>query len=95
MLFTITGETPALLGATYIDESGRIEGRSELDRRQKYFIKCQKQLGQNHPLNLLMKGCLHNLPHKRPATDVLVQTLQYVVSLAIYCYNTISHQILY
>ena len=86
MLFTITGETPALLGATYIDESGRIEGRSELDRRQKYFIKCQKQLGQNHLLNLLMKGCLHNLPHKRPITDVLVQTLQYVVrGLTMYC----------
>ena len=81
MLFTITGEIPTLLGATYVDESGSIQGRSELDRRRKHVIKCQKQLGHNHTLNLLMTGCLRNLPQKRPTAEVLVKTLEYVVSV--------------
>ena len=81
MLFTITGEIPTLLGATYVDESGGIQGRSELDRRRKHVIKCQKQLGHNHTLNLLMTGCLRNLPQKRPTAEVLVKTLEHVVSV--------------
>ena len=84
MLLTITGEIPALLGATYVDERGSLQGRSELDRRSKYVIKCQRQLGENHILNRLMIGCLHNLPQKRPPANDLVKTLEYVVSVTQY-----------
>ena len=79
MLFVITGEIPALLGATYVNENGTIQGRSEVDRRSKFMIKSQKQLGRNHVLNLLMERCLHNLPGKRPPTQDLVKTLEHVV----------------
>jgi hypothetical protein len=79
MLFTIIGEVPgSLLGPTYSDLDG-IRGRSEIDRRRKYVVKSQKQLGQTHPLNILMEGCLRNVPSKRPSTEVLVQTLCHVV----------------
>jgi hypothetical protein len=80
MLFTIIGEVPgSLLGPTYSDLDG-IRGRSEIDRRRKYVVKSQKQLGQTHPLNILMEGCLRNVPSKRPSTEVLVQTLCHVMS---------------
>ena len=79
MLFVITGEIPALLGATYVNENGTIQGRSEVDRRSKFMIKSQKQLGRNHVLNLLTERCLYNLPGKRPPTQDLVKTLEHVV----------------
>ena len=80
MLFTISGEIPALLGPTFADENGTIQGRSEADRRERHIIKCHQLLNKDHILNHLMKRCLHNTPRKRPSTNDLVTTLEYVVS---------------
>ena len=62
-LFTTTQVFPcSLLPATYFDAGpGResiLLGRSEVDRRKKYF----DMLGGDHPLFHLMVRCLHNKP---------------------------------
>lgn len=79
MLFTILQEIPGrLLGATYVDHSGT-QGRSEIERRNRYVVKAQQQLGSNHVMIVLMERCLHNLPTRRPSAQVMEDTLSHVV----------------
>ena len=84
MLFTIIQEIPGrLLGATYVDHNGT-QGRSEIERRNRYVVKSHQQLGRNHVLILLMERCLDNLPKRRPSAEVLVKTLSHVATVSIH-----------
>lgn len=76
ILFTITGEVPTLLGATYVNEYGIVMGRSEFDRINRHIFKAHRLLGESH---IIMKRCLNNLAQKRPLAESLVHTLNHVV----------------
>ena len=70
----------ALLEPTFPDSDNpeKLVGRSEVERRGLYFQQLEKTLlrGEQHPFFELVKHCLHNIPSKRPTTEVLLQTLE-------------------
>ena len=48
-----------------------------MERRKEYIDILEAEIGQAHPtLVLLIKQCLHNAPHRRPATEELLTRLQ-------------------
>ena len=65
-----------LLEPTYTDpdNSERLVGRSEVDRRQQHFSRLDSKLigGQSHPCVLLIKDCLRNNPLRRPTAEALL-----------------------
>ena len=61
-LFAILQTRIPLLPAMYPDEQGSLHPRSEVKRRQKSIDTVTELLGKNHPLVVLLKHCLHNLP---------------------------------
>ena len=82
-LFTIIQEFPAnLLPATYNDPvTGRLLGRSEIDRRQVYVNRARQQLGGGDPhtdqkLVKMMEVSLENDPELRPTVTVLRDVLR-------------------
>ena len=76
-LFTIT-QTPVrpLLPPNYPDSSGRLLGRSEVKRHEKFVEAAEQLLSENQSLVVLMKLCLHNNPAQRPRTGELLTRLQ-------------------
>ena len=78
-IFTIGEVFPCdPLAHNYLDETGSLVARTELQRRSEYMRSINTQLracGQlrgDHPLIQLIQQCLHNGPHKRPnIRDVL------------------------
>ncbi len=65
-----------LLPHTYADPQNlrRLIARSEVERRENYFTRLHRQLGERHPLVQLVERCLDNDPQYRPsAVDVLQQ----------------------
>ena len=75
-LFTII-QSPVhpLLPLTYTDDEG-LHARSEVKRREQYLKKAEQLLGEEHPLVMLVKQCLHNFPAQRPQTTELMMRLQ-------------------
>lgn len=68
-----------LLPSTFYnpDNVAEIRGRSELERRGVYIELLQGQLLPNHPALVdLVKQCLHNAPHERPTTEVVLARLR-------------------
>ena len=62
----------------HIDSEGdddSIRGRTEVERRQEYFIRLYKVLEENHPLVTLIKKCLNNARKRRPKAKELVLNL--------------------
>ena len=54
-----------------------IQGRSEIQRRQKYIEVLESMMTPFHPpLVELVKQCLRNAPHQRPTTDELLTGLR-------------------
>ena len=82
-IFTI-GETFPCdpLAHNYLDESGLLVARTELQRREQYMRSVNTQLrtcGQyheDHPLIQLIQDCLHNGPHKRPNIHEVLHLLE-------------------
>jgi serine/threonine protein kinase len=75
-LFTLTQTFPCnILPYTYIDGDGQIKPRTETERRQEYITMMHRELPQDHPLPRLIEWCLDNAPHKRPATQKVLQVL--------------------
>ena len=71
-IFTLCQTFPDKLLAPTYREHGKLIGRTELERRGKYIKAIYSQLQQNHPLVLMIKGCL-DFPEDRPNTrEVLV-----------------------
>lgn len=55
----------------------KVQGRTELERREKYINGLEAELGRQHPsLVQLVKQCLHNVPSQRPSTYELFTRLQ-------------------
>ena len=69
-----------LLPSTHPDPGspGRVLGRSEVERRERYFTELQQQLGEGHPLEGLIKECLDNSPSRRPTAEQLLSRLEEV-----------------
>ena len=57
------------------DDDDSVRGRTEFQRRQKYFALLYRKIEENHPLVLLMKMCLRNGPKRRPKAQELVSQL--------------------
>ena len=50
--------------------------RTEVQRRDEYIKLLHQQLGEQHPLVLLVKQCLDDEPSKRPSAQELFQQLE-------------------
>ena len=73
-IFVITETFPCdPLPQTYVDETGLIVPRTELQRRSLYMTLVEEQLAahdqlhEDHPFIRLIQQCLQNVPHKRPS----------------------------
>ena len=77
-LFTITQVFPKdLKPATYHDPvTGKIVGRSEIERREEYIEIMKRSFGNTHSLVQLTLDCLQYLPKDRPSAVVLLRQLQ-------------------
>ena len=68
-----------LLPSTFVDPDnpGRVQGRTELERRERYIDLLYPKLSSDHPdLVQLVRQCLHNDPQERPSTDAVLARLQ-------------------
>ena len=67
-----------LLDATYRnpENSKRRLARTEVERRDKYIKLLHQQLGEQHPLVLLVEQCLDDEPSERPSAQQLLQQLE-------------------
>ena len=79
-LFTFTQIFPKnLKPATYQDPvSGRIFGRSEIERREDYIQEMKTAHGQTHPLVKLTLDCLDYNPNSRPTAFEVLRRLEEV-----------------
>ena len=68
----------SLLQYTYPDPENpsRRLARTEVQRRDKYIKLLHHQLGEQHPLVLLVKQCLDDEPSERPTAQKLLQRLE-------------------
>ena len=68
----------ALLPYTYRDPENprRRLARTEVQRRDEYIRQLHQQLGEQHPLVLLVKQCLDDEPSERPSAQELLQQLE-------------------
>ena len=64
-LFAIIQEFPKDLEAPTYYEGGTIKGRTEVERREKYIVKLNAKLTEDHVVTKLILQCLHNLPENR------------------------------
>ena len=56
--------------------SGRLIGRSEVERREVYMENLKDQLLKSHPILVeMVTNCLHNTPQIRPTAEQLLETL--------------------
>ena len=75
-LLTVTQTLVPLLPPTYHDHStGKVYGRSEVKRREKFIEKAEQLLPGNLSLVEMIKHCLHNNPAQRPRTSELLTRL--------------------
>ena len=69
-----------LLEPTYTDPEnhGKLLGRSEVERRQKYFEQLEDNYprGGRHPFVQLVKRCLKNDPSDRPTAEEVMASLE-------------------
>ena len=79
-LFTLTQTFPKdLKPHNYHDlRTGRIIGRSEIERREHYIQLMQAALGETHPLVKLTLNCLEYLPENRPSAVEVLRRLKEV-----------------
>jgi serine/threonine protein kinase len=81
-LFTLTQEFigPKLKAATYTDDAGRINARSEIERREYGFHILHRDLGEESALSKLIRDCLQNHPTGRPSVADLVERIKKISS---------------
>ena len=76
-IFTLTQTFPEkLLAPTFTDTTRKLSARSELERRNVYFIQIKRQLRPKHPLLAMIKNCLENAPQDRPQIRHVMQLLE-------------------
>jgi hypothetical protein len=72
-LFTLSQMFPDPLSATYVDsKSGKVVGRTELERRSQYMQEVRKQFQKGHPLIKMIEGCLKDSIEVRPKIDQIL-----------------------
>ena len=81
-LFTLTQEFigPKLKAATYTDGTGKINARSEIERREYGFCIIYRGLGKDNVLAQLTRDCLQNHPAYRPNAADLVERIKRISS---------------
>ena len=70
-----------LPGPTFTTEgTSELRARSEVKRREKYFALLEERIpnSQNHPLTVMARQCLDNIPSSRPKVSSILHTLQKV-----------------
>ena len=67
LLFTITQKQPGVEAATFVDSSGRIVARSELERREDSMSTLYGVLGREHPFVAIVTECLQTNAALRPS----------------------------
>ena len=65
-LFTLSQIFPKPLAATFVDDNGKVVGRSELERRGNCMWDVLRQFSQGHPFVHLIQQCLKNSIKERP-----------------------------
>ena len=75
-LFTLSQMFPDPLSAAFMDESGRMVGRTELQRRTDYMQEVLHQFRQGHVFVRLIQQCLKNRPTERPSIQRVQQWLE-------------------
>ena len=83
VLFTITQTFPCnLLSSTYLDPDrpGAVCGRTEVERRKKYFeiAEGSSKTDEDQRLILISHHCLQNDPSSRPKAEVVFEELTYL-----------------
>lgn len=77
MLHTLTQVFPyELLPPTHETPSGKIRGRSEVERREKYMELLHSQLKKDHQLSRLTASCFENAPRRRPTAKEVMTILE-------------------
>ena len=66
-IFTLSQTFPKPLAAAYMDDSGRMVGRTELERRGNYMREVTRQFREGHPLVQMIQRCLKNRMRERPS----------------------------
>ena len=75
-LFTLSQMFPDPLSAGFMNNSGRMVGRTELERRAEYMQEVLRQFPQGHPLVRLIQQCLKNRIAERPSIQQVQQWLE-------------------
>ena len=90
-LFTVTQTPVSLLPPTYHDHStGKVHGRSEVERRETFIEKAEQLLSGNPSLVVMIKQCLHNNPAQRPHTRELLTGLEEITTGEWQSYSSLS-----
>ena len=75
-IFTLSQTFPKPLSAAYMDDSGAMVGRTELERRESYMREIRRQFRKGHPLLQMIQHCLKNRARERPMIQAVVQSLE-------------------
>ena len=75
-IFTLSQTFPKPLSAAYMDDSGAMVGRTELERRESYMREIRRQFREGHPLLQMIQHCLKNRARERPTIQAVVQSLE-------------------
>jgi len=75
-LGTLIQEYPGDIGEAVVIGPDGIVARSEVERREKYFMLLYSQLNHRHPLVQMIEQCLANDSKERPVATVILQTLK-------------------
>ena len=75
-LFTLSQMFPDPLSAAFMDDSGRMVGRTELERRAVYMQEVLRQFSEGHPFVYLIQQCLKNRIAERPRIQQVQQWLE-------------------
>ena len=81
-LFTLTQDFVGLKlkAATYTDRTGKLNARTEIERREYGFHLLHLDLGEENPLSKLTRACLQNHPTDRPSAAELVEKIKKISS---------------
>ena len=75
-IFTLSQMFPDPLAAAYMDDSGRMVGRTELERRGNYMREVMRQFREGHPLVKMIQRCLKNRMRERPSIQQVMGWLE-------------------
>ena len=75
-IFTLSQMFPKPLAAAYMDDSGRMVGQTELERRGNYMQEVRRQFREGHPLVQMIQRCLKNRLRERPTIQQVMGWLE-------------------